>query len=70
MLGPCGFEHGVEDTPAHSGPLAAYVVGVEAQHPVEPDLARSSLGVPGAGADVHPLAAVARLLGGVEVVVA
>ena len=52
------------------GALTAYAGRVEAQQPVEPHLARTALRVPGAGADVHPLAPVAVLLGGVDVVVA
>ena len=59
----------VERGAVQGGSLAADLVGGEPQQPVQAHLARTALGVPGAGADVHPQPAGTSLLLGVTVVV-
>src|SRR5680860_1456339 len=59
QIGEGRLEHGVEDVLREHGSFPAYAGRVDPQHSVEPDLAWTTLRVPGAGADVHPLPAVA-----------
>src|SRR5688500_18004247 len=64
-----GFDDVAEDRLLEGCALPSYAVALETDEPVEPNLARTPLGVPAARPDVLPAAAVARLLGGVTVVV-
>src|SRR5688500_1133638 len=66
---PCRHQDLLEDGLVESGPLPPDGGRVEEQQPVEPYLARAALTVPGAGADVHPVATPAGLVGGVTVMV-
>ena len=54
---PGGGDHGVEGLLVEGSAFAAYLVRLDLDQPVEPDLARAALPVPVAGADVHPVPA-------------
>ena len=65
----CGLDDLGEEIGSEGSSLAAYAVTRQRHEPVEPDLARSTLRVPGPGTDVHPVATVRSLLGSIAVVV-
>jgi hypothetical protein len=62
-------EHRLVDLAAQGSAFASYFVLTQTEQAIETDLAGATLGIPAAGTDVHPVAAVRGLIGGVEVVV-